>query len=160
MTDSALQMADERPPLYYDDLDSSRVFASRSRTVTEADIVAFAGLSGDFFELHTSEEFARRSPYGARIAHGALVFSISTGLTVQMGLITDAILAFYGIERLRFTLPVFIGDTISVQKQLIEKKQVDGHRGLATFETKVINQRGDVVIVYHDKFLLKRRGPA
>ncbi len=65
--------------------------------------LSFAGLSGDFVELHTNEEFARKSPFGRRIAHGALVFSISTGLMTQMNVINDTVLAFYGVDKLRFT---------------------------------------------------------
>ena len=143
--------------LYFEDLDIERVFVSRGRTVTEADIVAFAGLSGDFFELHTNEEFAKQSMYGRRIAHGALVFSLSTGLTAQMSLISEAVLAFYGLDRLRFTQPVFIGDTITVSKRVVEKKELDAGRGLVTFDTKVVNQHGEIVVIYHDKILMKRR---
>lgn len=144
--------------LYFEDLDVERVFVSRGRTVTEADIVAFAGLSGDFFELHTNEEYAKHSLYGRRIAHGALVFSLSTGLTAQMSLISEAVLAFYGVDRLRFTHPVFIGDTITVRKRVVEKKELDAGRGLVTFETKVVNQRDEIVVIYHDKILMQRRG--
>jgi len=143
--------------LYFEDLDIERVFVSRGRTVTEADIVAFAGLSGDFFELHTNEEVAKQSMYGRRIAHGALVFSLSTGLTAQMSLISEAVLAFYGLDRLRFTQPVFIGDTITVSKRVVEKKELDAGRGLVTFDTKVVNQHGEIVVIYHDKILMKRR---
>lgn len=143
--------------LYFEDLDVERVFVSRGRTVTEADIVAFAGLSGDFFELHTNEEYAKQSMYGRRIAHGALVFSLSTGLTAQMSLINEAVLAFYGLDRLRFTHPVFIGDTITVSKRVVERKELDAGRGLVTFETKVVNQHGEIVLIYHDKILVKRR---
>src|ERR1035438_10853967 len=113
---------------YYEDFSTGGVLESRGRTVTEADIVNFAGLSGDFVELHTNEEFARKSPFGRRIAHGALVFSISTGLMTQMNLINDTVLAFYGIDKLRFTGPVFIGDTVRVTKRVVELKEKDAER--------------------------------
>jgi acyl dehydratase len=110
---------------YYEDFTAGGVHESRGRTVTEADIVNFAGLSGDFVELHTNEEYARKSPFGRRIAHGALVFSISTGLMTQMNLINDTVLAFYGIDKLRFTGPVFIGDTVIVytDKLLVKRRK-------------------------------------
>jgi acyl dehydratase len=142
---------------YYEDFTAGSVFESRGRTVTEADIVNFAGLSGDFVELHTNEEFARKSPFGRRIAHGALVFSISTGLMTQMNLINDTVLAFYGMDKLRFTAPVFIGDTVHVSKRVIELKEKDAERGVVTFETQVLNQNGEPVIVYTDKLLVKKK---
>lgn len=133
------------------------VNSSRTRTVTEADIVNFAGLSGDFVELHMSESYAAKGPFGRRIAHGALVFSISTGLSVQMDQITDTVIAFYGVDKLRFTRPVFIGDTIHVTKKVLTKEQKGADRGVVTFETTVVNQDGQPVLVYSDKVLLKSR---
>ena len=141
---------------YYEDFTVGGAFESRGRTVTEADIVNFAGLSGDFVELHTNEEFARKSPFGRRVAHGALVFSISTGLMTQMNLVNDTVLAFYGLDKLRFTAPVFIGDTVRVVKRVIELREKDAGRGVVTFETQVLNQSNEPVIVYTDKLLLMR----
>jgi 3-hydroxybutyryl-CoA dehydratase len=142
---------------YYEDFAPGTVYESRGRTVTETDIVNFAGLSGDFIELHTNEEFARKSPFGRRIAHGALVFSISTGLMTQMNLVNDTVLAFYGMDKLRFTGPVFAGDTVHVVKRVTELKEKDAERGVVTFETQVLNQKNEPVIVYTDKLLVKRR---
>jgi len=142
---------------YFEDFTAGKVYESRGRTVTEADIVNFAGLSGDFVELHTNEEFARKSPFGRRIAHGALVFSISTGLMTQMNLVNDTVLAFYGMDKLRFTGPVFIGDTVRVVKRVVELKEKDAERGVITFETQVLNQNNEPVIVYTDKLMVKRK---
>jgi len=133
------------------------VRTSRTRTVTEADIVNFAGLSGDFVELHMSETYAAAGPFGRRIAHGMLVFSIAAGLSVQVNQIQDTVVAFYGIDRLRFTAPVFIGDTIHVVKRVIEKKLKGEGRGVVAFETRVLNQRDELVIIYTDKVLVKTR---
>jgi 3-hydroxybutyryl-CoA dehydratase len=144
--------------LYFEDFVIDSVSTSRTRTITEADIVNFAGLSGDFVELHMSEDYAAKGPFGKRIAHGALIFSISTGLSVQLGHITDTVIAFYGVDKLRFTRPVFIGDTIHIAKKVVAKEQKGTHRGLVTFETNVLNQHGQTVIVYHDKILLKACG--
>lgn len=142
---------------YFEDFSVGNVNSSRTRTVTEADIVNFAGLSGDFVELHMSESYAAKGPFGRRIAHGALVFSISTGLSVQMDQITDTVIAFYGVDKLRFTRPVFIGDTIHVTKKVLTKEQKGADRGVVTFETTVVNQDGQPVLVYSDKVLLKSR---
>jgi 3-hydroxybutyryl-CoA dehydratase len=143
--------------LYFEDFVVDSISTSRTRTITEADIVNFAGLSGDFVELHMSETYAAKGPFGKRIAHGALVFSISTGLTIQLGQITDTVIAFYGIDKLRFTRPVFIGDTIHVTKKVSTKEQKGPDRGVVTFETTVINQHGETVIIYYDKVLLQAR---
>src|SRR5881628_2360608 len=109
--------------LYYEDFQAGMSFESRGRTITEADIVNFAGLSGDFIELHTNEEYARQSPFGRRIAHGALVFSVSIGLMTQMNLINETVMAFYGVDKLRFTKPVFPGDTVHVIKRVMEAQE-------------------------------------
>jgi 3-hydroxybutyryl-CoA dehydratase len=143
--------------LYFDDYVVGVVTTSRGRTVTEADIVNFAGLSGDFVELHMNEEYAKRGPFGRRIAHGALIFSISTGLTVQMIPDHEAIIAFYGVDKLRFVAPVFIGDTVHVTKRVLEKQTKAGSRGVVTFETNVFNQNGEPVVVYTDRLMVKAR---
>lgn len=140
--------------LYFEQFEPGAVFESRGRTITETDIVQFAGLSGDFVELHTNEEYAKRSPFGRRIAHGALVFSISTGLMTQMNLVQDTVLAFYGLDRLRFTRPVFIGDTVHVVKKVMETMRKD-QGGVITFETMVLNQNGETVMVYTDKLMVR-----
>ena len=143
--------------LYFEDFAIESVSTSRTRTVTESDIVNFAGLSGDFVELHMSETYAAKGPFGKRIAHGALVFSISTGLSIQLNQIQETVIAFYGVDKLRFTRPVFIGDTIHVVKKVIKKEQKGADRGVVTFETSVLNQFDEPVIVYYDKVLLKAR---
>ncbi len=142
---------------YFEDFSVGQVLTSRGRTITEADIVNFAGLSGDFVELHVNEVYARRTPFGRRIAHGALIFSVSTGLFTQMNLINDTVLAFYGIDKLRFTKPVFAGDTVRASKRVLDKQEKDATRGVVTFETTVLNQNDEPVIVYQDKLLLKRK---
>jgi 3-hydroxybutyryl-CoA dehydratase len=143
--------------LYFEDFALDSVSTSRGRTVTEADIVNFAGLSGDFVELHLNEPYAAKGPFGRRIAHGALIFSMSTGLSVQLNQIQETVIAFYGVDKLRFTRPVFIGDTIHIVKKVVGKEQKGGDRGVVTFETNVLNQFNELVIVYYDKLLLKAR---
>jgi 3-hydroxybutyryl-CoA dehydratase len=143
--------------MYFEDYILNQIRTSRGRTITEADIVNFAGLSGDFVELHVNEEYAKRGPFGRRIAHGALIFSISTGLMVQMTSDHEAIVAFRGVDQLRFLAPVFIGDTIHVTKKTLNKESRDGVQGLVWFETTVLNQEGNAVLSYTDRLLVKCR---
>jgi 3-hydroxybutyryl-CoA dehydratase len=145
---------------YFEDLEKGETHTSRGRTITETDIVNFAGISGDFIQFHIDEEFAKTTIFGRRIAHGALIFSISTGLMTQMSLVAETVIAFYGIEKLRFTKPVFIGDTIHVTKKVTETLERGADRGLVTFATTVWNQRDEPVLVYSDKLVVRRRpGP-
>jgi 3-hydroxybutyryl-CoA dehydratase len=143
--------------LYFEEFTVGTEHVTRSRTITEGDIMAFAGLSGDFTELHTSEEWARTGPFGKRIAHGLLTLSVSAGLTVRMNLITDTVVAFYGIDKLRFVKPVFIGDTIHARKAVIDALAKSAVMGVVTFETTVVNQHGETVLVYKDKLAIKKR---
>ena len=143
--------------LYYEDFTVGVEHVTRGRTITEADVVNFAGLSGDFVELHTNDEYARQSPFGKRIAHGLLTLSISSGLMVQMNLVTDTVLAFYGIDKLRFVKPVFIGDTIRVRKAVIDAMAKGSEMGVVTFDTTVLNQKDETVLVYKDKLAIKKR---
>lgn len=143
--------------LYFEDFVVGVEHVTRGRTITESDVMNFAGLSGDFIELHTNEEFARQSPYGRRIAHGLLTLSIASGLMTRMNLVTDTIVAFYGIDKLRFVKPVFIGDTIHVKKRVLDTMAKGGTSGVVTFETAVLNQDGQSVLVYRDKLVVKKR---
>ena len=142
---------------YFEDFEVGATSTSRSRTITETDIVNFAGLSGDFVELHMSETYAAQGPFGRRIAHGALIFSISTGLMIQIGDVTSTVIAFYGVDKLRFVKPVFIGDTVHVEKKVTAKDQKGPDRGVITSETTVLNQNNEAVVVYTDKLLVKAR---
>ena len=143
--------------MFYSEFKIDDTFLTAGRTVTEADIVAFAGLSGDFQSLHMDQEYAKVNAFGQRIAHGLLVLSISSGLTVQAGLTTDSVIALYGIDKLRFLKPVFIGDTVTVKNRVIElsPKKDDKTRGVVTFETTVMKQQAEIVLIYHRLVLLR-----
>jgi len=143
--------------LYFEDFTAGVEHVTRGRTITESDIMNFAGLSGDFIELHTNEEYARRSPFGRRIAHGMLTLSVSVGLMTRMNLITDTVVAFYGIDKLRFVKPVFIGDTIHVRKKVVDAMAKGGEAGVVTFDTTVLNQNQEPVLVYRDRLVIKKR---
>ena len=143
--------------LYFEDLTDGLVLTTQGRTVTEADIVLFAGLSGDFHPIHTNEVFARETPVGRRVAHGALILSMSIGLTTRLNALDDTLLALAALDKVRFSAPVVAGDTISVEKRVAATLAMDATRGAVTFHTRVINQEGRVVISYADKILLKRK---
>ena len=131
--------------MHYDEFKVGEEFASPARTITEADIVMFAGLSGDYNQLHTDEEFGKKTQFGKRIAHGLLGLSISSGLTQRTGVTDGTVVAFLGLEW-KFLAPIFIGDTIHVVQKVDstrETKKPD--KDIINFKTSVINQDGTVV---------------
>ncbi len=131
--------------LFFEDFEIGDSIETDGRTVTEADIVMFAGLSGDHYRLHTNEEYAKRTPFGTRIAHGLLVLSIATGLSMQLGFMNGTVEAFMGLEW-QFRRPVFIGDTVRVQATVAEKKPMPRlGGGLVTLKVKVVNQKDETV---------------
>lgn len=142
---------------YFDDFVIWEEAKTAGRTITETDIVNFAGITGDWNEIHTNAELAAQGYFKQRIAHGALIFSIATGLSVRLGQTSDTVIAFYGVDRLRFVKPTFIGDTIYVRQKVEGKTERDEHSGIITMVNEVINQRNEVVISYTAKVLLKRR---
>lgn len=143
---------------YFDDFMVGDESSSAGRTITEADIVNFAGLTGDWYELHTNKEWAAQGPFGQRIAHGALIFSIATALALRVEPPSDGLLAFYGLDHLRFVKPVFIGDTIHVRQTVLEKTERNEGSGVITARSEVIKQDEQVVVIYTAKVLYKRRG--
>ncbi len=142
---------------YFEDYEVGKEIRSSSRTVTEADIVNFAGITGDWNPIHTDEEFARKSVFGRRIAHGTLTFAITTGLFARLGIIERTIVAFYGVDRLRFIKPVFIGDTLTAIARVIEKED-RGNAGMIVMEASAVNQRNETVLSSVVRFLVKKRG--
>ncbi len=131
--------------LYFEEFNIGDTIETFGRTVTEADIVNFAGLSGDFYRIHTDEEYAKKTMFGTRVAHGLLVLSIATGLAMQMGFMEGTVEAFMGLEW-QFRRPVFIGDTVRVQAEVAEKKPMKRlGGGLVTLKVKVLNQKDEVV---------------
>ncbi|WP_010676987.1 MaoC family dehydratase [Bacillus timonensis] len=132
--------------LYYEDFEIGQVFVSQARTITESDVVQFTGLSGDFNPLHTDEEFAKNTPFGTRIAHGALGFSIMTGLMDRLGVFSGTAIAFLGIDNWSFPKPIFIGDTIYFEMKITNKRPTSkGGRGIIFREITVFNQNKEIV---------------
>ncbi|MEJ2866208.1 MaoC/PaaZ C-terminal domain-containing protein [Actinomycetospora sp. OC33-EN08] len=129
---------------------------SRSRTVTETDIVSFAMFSGDWHPIHVDTEYAAADErFGGRIAHGALVLSVALGLVEFW---PPAMKAFYGIDRLRFVAPTRIGDTLHVDTEVLEVTPHGADAGVVTSAFVVRNQRGEDVLVATLKTLVAREG--
>lgn len=116
------EMASRGRGLYFEEFEVGKQILSSGRTVTETDIVAFAGLSGDYNQIHTDEQYSSRTPYGKRIAHGLLGLSIASGLAVQTGFLEGTVLFFREIDEWKFVKPLFIGDTIHVEMEVLETK--------------------------------------
>jgi acyl dehydratase len=133
--------------LYFEEFEVGQQFYSASRTVTESDIVSFAGISGDFNQIHTDSQFAGNTPYGQRIAHGLLVTSIASGLIAQSGLIEGTVLAFREISNWKFAKPTFIGDTVHVEVAVKNTKALRRLGGGAVeIAVSVLNQNDEVVM--------------
>lgn len=146
--------------MWFEDLAEGFSGRSPARTVTDHDIIAFAGLSGDYNPLHTDDTYAAATPFGHRIAHGVLGLSIATGLAARMNIIDGTTLAFLGLDW-KFRKPVFAGDTVHLEIEVTETKLARAlGGGLVTFGIKLINQSGDIVQRGRWDILLKSRALA
>jgi Acyl dehydratase len=127
--------------LYFDDFEIGQKWVTPGRTITEVDIVNFAGFSGDYMPVHTDAEYASRTPFGQRIMHGPGAFAITTGLWTRLGINVDTAIAF-----LEFTCtlraPVFIGDTIRLEMTVADLRPSNSKpdRGIVTFECNALKQ--------------------
>lgn len=155
-------MTDERKSSYvYADLHVGMSFRSPGRTITDADVVAFAGLTGDYSELHTSDVYAKRSQFGRRVAHGMLGLAYAHGLMwPRTGEFRDTAIAFLGIGDWKFVGPIFIGDTIFVNYRIAELRDSRSRptQAIATFDIEVVNQ-DDRVVQSGRKALLMSKVP-
>jgi len=146
--------------IYWEDLNIGDSFDSPTRTITDADVTNFACLSGDFNRLHVDDEYAAKSHFGKRIAHGLLVVSIMSGLSTRMLLNTFMERSLLGLldMQCKFPKPSFIGDTIGVRVIVDEKTETSKPgRGIVSFRRQVTNQRGEVVLEGVWKLLMLRR---
>jgi len=142
---------------YFEEFEVGQEFVTVGRTITEADIVNFAGLSGDYNQIHTDAAYASRDTFGQRVAHGLLVQSIGTGLAVQSGMIEGTVLSFRE-QSAKFSRPVFIGDTVHVKLEITEKRALPRMGGgninmkyrIVNQDDKVV-QRGDWVMLVKSK---------
>ncbi|MGE5497213.1 MAG: MaoC/PaaZ C-terminal domain-containing protein, partial [Syntrophothermus sp.] len=145
---------------YFEELKVGDTLKTHSRTVTEADIVNFAGVSGDFFYAHTDELAAAKSFFRGRVAHGYLLISMAAGLFVDPA--PGPVIANYGLDNLRFVKPVYAGDTIRVnltckKKNVKEPKEGEEPSGIVYWYTEILNQNDEVVAMYDVLMLVKRK---
>jgi len=147
-------------PLHYEDVEVGTVFSTRARTITEADLVNFAGVSGDFNPLHMDAEYAAGSIFGRRVAHGVLVLAVATGLRQGLGLFDGTLMGLLEVRAWRFLAPVFIGDTVRAETEIVELRPTSKpDRGVMTQRVSVLNQDGTVVQQGELVALLRRREP-
>jgi len=142
---------------YFDDFEVGEEIVTDGRTVTESDVVTFAGFSGDLHPMHLDAQYARGTVFGQRIAHGLCVLGIASGNIVRMGILSQAI-AFYGIEDWKFLKPLFLGDTIHVKvgvDRKIENRKTD--RGVVVFAIEIVNQDDAVLQSGKWKVMMSRK---
>lgn len=127
---------------------------SRGRTITETDVVQFCMLTGNWLELHSNVEFAKKTLYGQRLVQGGLVFVVSNAL---LSFNPELIEAFYGVDRLRFTKPTFIGDTLHARTEIIGLRPKSESHGVATLRLDAINQRDEIVMTCEFSLLVRNQ---
>ena len=143
--------------LYFDDVEVGQDWESGGRTVTETDIVNFAGLSGDFNPIHLDHEYAKTTPFRRPIAHGLLVMAIGSGLGINFPPMRT--MAILSMKEVNFREPVFIGDTIRIRVKVIGKEErARGRRGVITWQRQIVNQDGKVVQEGSSVTLVEGRG--
>jgi 3-hydroxybutyryl-CoA dehydratase len=141
---------------HYDEVAVGETWRSHGRTITEADLVFWCTFTGDMFVLHTDAHYAAKSQFGQRIAPGLMVNAFMAGLGVPPG--APAILANYGTDSLRFTAPVFIGDTVHLETEVIAKEERRaGRDGVVTLQWNAVNQNGKTVMSSQLKCLMAVR---
>lgn len=146
--------------LCFEQFEAGQRLTTAGRTVTEADVVQFAGLSGDFNPIHVDAMFAERTSYGRRIAHGLCVISMATGLVASTAVLAGTALAFREIVEWRFASPVHLGDTIRCEVQVAETKPYPQlEAGTVTFKVDVKNQHDNLVQTGKWVMLVRSREP-
>jgi acyl dehydratase len=143
--------------LALEDYEVGMQFRTHRRTITETDVVNFAGFSGDYNALHTDDEYARSTPYEGRIAHGMLGAAVSSGLANRLGIFEGTVLALL-YQSLEYRRPILLGDTVHMEMVVsgIEPAR-NGRRGTVIFKTNLVNQRGKVVIAGQWNLLIRSR---
>jgi itaconyl-CoA hydratase len=146
------------PTKFWDDFSLGQKVTTPSITVTETHVVNWAGLTMDFYPLHMDKEFASKTVFKERIAHGPLTFALGVGLMYQTGVAEDSVIAWLGADINRIPAPVKLGDTIHVEAEVTELRDTKNpSQGVMIMRYDVINQRRETVMIYDMKFLMHRR---
>lgn len=144
---------------YGDDFNVGDVYTTSRITVTETHVVTWAGLTGDFYPLHMDRVYAESTQFGERLAHGPMIFALAVGLVAQAGFGGDSVIAWLGADNMRMVAPVRIGDTVTVQVDVKEKKVTrDPRKGVQTWLYTVLNQRGETVMSFDYTMMFRLRG--
>lgn len=145
------------PDYYWEDLAQSDVIQSPGLTISEAHLVTWAGLTGDIVSLHLDEVYASKTQFGKRIGHGPLSLACALGLMTQTGYFKN-VTAWLGLDEVRATAPVFIGDTIRATAELIETRETSKPgNGIWKFKYNVLNQDDNVVMSFYSSFMMLRK---
>ncbi|UJL45491.1 dehydratase [Virgibacillus sp. NKC19-16] len=139
---------------HYSELKIGESWVSEGRTITESDLVMFSAFSGDWFPLHSNKEYAEKSSFKQRIAHGMLTLSIVTGL---MNFNPNTVAAFYGMDQVRFTKPVLIGDTILIHAKIVELNDYNPNQGIVHLKLEIKNQSNENVAVAIMKLMVNKQ---
>ena len=144
--------------LTYEEWEVGAVYETQGRTITEADVVSFAGLSGDYNPIHTDAEAAKATPFGERIVHGMLTVAISTGMANQTGLMEGTTVALLE-QNIKYKSPVRFGDTVHLRMEVTGKRETSKpDRGIVILAAQMLNQRNEVVVEMIWTQLMVRQG--
>ena len=144
--------------LFFEDVEVGRTFKTGERTVTADDVQDFAEVSRDFHPLHLDEEYAKKSKFGGRIAHGLLGLTVAAGLSQALGHLEGTFLAFLGLEW-NYKLPIYIGDTVHEEQVVSSRRETrDASRGILTIDCRLVNQKDEVVQEGKRTIMVARRG--
>ncbi len=147
-----------RKGLYFEEFQVGQSVTSVGRTVTEADVVGFAAVTGDWTTIHTDAVYAAQQPFGQRVAHGLLGLSIASALAARLGFVEETVLAFREIGEWKFSRPIFLGDTIHMQATVSETRPMPRlGGGLVSFKVQILNQEDKVVQRGTWRLLVKSR---
>ena len=143
---------------YFEDFTVGDTFITPARTITETDVVNFTGLSGDSNPVHTDHEFVKGTNFGKVIAHGALGFSVATGLIARTGLFDGTAIAFLEVTDWKFKQPIFVNDTVHVAFEVVQLKETKNpERGVIVRDVEIVNQNAQVVQSGKMTLMLRRR---
>ncbi len=146
--------------MYFEDFEAGFKAQTLGRTITESDVVNFANLTGDYVPLHTDEEFAKRSHFGTRVAHGMLGLAYAVGLATRLGFLDGTVEAFRSVDW-KFSGPIYIGDTIHVVIEVVKTRPMRRlGAGIVDFDVSVVNQKDEVVQKGQWRALVKSRDNA
>jgi itaconyl-CoA hydratase len=146
------------PDKYWEEFALGEKIVTQAITVTEAHVVRWAGLTMDFYPIHTDKEYAARTQFGERLVHGPLTFALAVGLMAQTHYARDSVVAWLGVDDMRIPAPVRIGDTVHLEAEIVERRETKrADQGYTRMRYDVLNQRGELVMTFDMKFLMHRR---